>query len=166
MGEEAAPERVWHGLAAGALSGLASRACTHPLDTPKARLQVQGALRARERLYAGTWDAIRQTAAGEGLRGFYKGFGPVLLFSVPGTMAYYAGYETGKQVVPEGFGVFRDGAVGVVAQLFAGAIFAPMDILKERMQVQHMLGARHHYTSTFKLLVSSSLPEKRERLED
>ena len=106
------------------------------------------------------------TAAGEGLRDFYKGFGPVLLFSVPGTMAYYAGYETGKQVVPERFGVFRDGAVGVVAQLFAGAIFAPMDILKERMQVQHMLGARHHYNSTFKLLVSSSLPEKRERLED
>lgn len=75
-------------------------------------------------------------AHAEGILGFYRGFGSILGV-LPGTMAYFASYELGKQALPPGSGAAGDAAVGVFAQLVAGAIFTPVDIIKERMQVGH-----------------------------
>ena len=76
-------------------------------------------------------------------------------------MAYFGGYELGKLLVPPGMGMPGDMAVGAVAQvnvctggivspfkfeseattlqLVAGAVFTPVDVVKERLQVQGML---------------------------
>ena len=53
----------------------------------------------------------------------------------PASMAYFGGYESGKVLVPAGHGVLGDMAVGVWAQLVAGVVFTPIDIVKERLQV-------------------------------
>lgn len=99
-----------------------------------------------------------QMARTEGMQGFYRGFSAVLLGALPGNVCYFGGYELGKrlvtrvdrtimqaagtsvadQPVPPGplSGLLGDMATGMVAQLVAGIAFTPMDIVKERMQVQ------------------------------
>lgn len=51
-------------------------------------------------------------------------------------MAYFGGYELGKSLVPADSGVLGNMATGAIAQIIAGVVFNPIDILKERMQVQ------------------------------
>ena len=92
------PPPVWHGLAAGASSAIVSRCFTYPPDSVKARLQVQGAGGGTggasggggggRVLYSGTLDAFRQIARAEGLPGFYRGFGSILLTVIPANMCY------------------------------------------------------------------------------
>lgn len=81
-----------------------------------------------------------QVAAAEGAAGFYRGFGAILAGVVPASAAYFGGYESGKLLVPAGAGVAGDMAVGVWAQLVAGVVFTPIDIVKERLQARRAKG--------------------------
>jgi len=107
----------------------------------KTRLQVAGALGAGGQAWRGLAAAAARTASREGLVGFYRGLGAVLVLSTPGTMAYYGGYELARRAVPEGLWG-RDALVGALAQVGAGAVFTPMDVVKERLQVSTLLGSR------------------------
>ena len=49
-------------------------------------------------------------------------------------------YESGKALIPAGHGMLGDMAVGVWAQLVAGIVYTPIDIVKERLQVPAMFG--------------------------
>eukprot|EP00955_Chlamydomonas_euryale_P042158 352223-Chlamydomonas_euryale.AAC.13 len=55
---------------------------------------------------------------------------------LPGNAAYFGGYELSRALVPAGSGAVGDMAVGAGAQLIAGVVFTPVDIIKERMQVR------------------------------
>ncbi|KAJ9524066.1 hypothetical protein QJQ45_022575 [Haematococcus lacustris] len=106
-----------------------------PGDTVKAQLQVQGSLGGPLR-YTSTRHAVAQIFKAEGLAGFYKGFGAVLVGNVPANMAYFGGYELAKSKVPgELWGLVGDMCVGAVAQLSGGMLYTPLDVVKERMQV-------------------------------
>ena len=85
-----------------------------------------------------------QVARSEGLAGFYRGFGAVLSGVVPATALYFGGYETGKRIVPAGYGMAGDMLVGCYTQAIAGIIFTPVDIIKERMQVRYILHVLFH----------------------
>lgn len=148
---------------AGVIAGLASRLVTFPADTLKARLQVVGALEsslsnsssaqqpaatstppARKITGEKRWGPPVATAARllwrrEGLPGFFRGFGAVAVGTAPGQAAYFGGYECGKMIVPERYGLLGDMGVGCIAQLFAGVAFTPIDIIKERLQVPPLL---------------------------
>lgn len=144
---------------AGVISGLVSRLITFPTDTLKARLQVSGALSpthgpaaasaaaavrgqggagvhfARHTGRPSTAVAARLLWETEGPRGFFRGFGAVVLGAAPAQAVYFGGYEIGRGLVPPGKGVPGDMAVGCIAQLVAGIAFTPVDIVKERLQV-------------------------------
>lgn len=139
---------LWHGPAAGAVSSVASRVLTYPADTIKAQQQVQGvsAIRSHSR---STLAAFQQVAKSEGLLGFYRGFGAVLSGVVPATALYFGGYESGKRLMPADYGILGDMLVGCYTQAIAGIIFTPVDIIKERMQVQGMMKAAYSYRNTF-----------------
>lgn len=77
-----------------------------------------------------------QMLLSEGFLGFYRGFMPVLAGVLPATMIYFSAYEAGKRSVPPRYGPAGDLAVGAFAQLTAGFVFTPVDIIKERMQVE------------------------------
>ena len=66
-------------MLAGGVSGVAARLLTHPMDTVKTQMQVQGAVAAaggnRALHYRGVADAVAKIVANEGVRGFYRGFG-------------------------------------------------------------------------------------------
>ncbi len=144
---------LWHGLVAGAASGAAARLLTYPTDTLKARAQLRGALpsvgAASPR---STLAAARAALAAEGLRGLYRGCSAVLLGTVPANLAYFGGYELGRRLLPRewagGHAAAADAATGVLAQLLAGVVYTPIDIVKERMQTAGLVRAAYSSAGT------------------
>ncbi|MEW5299936.1 MAG: hypothetical protein WDW38_002758 [Sanguina aurantia] len=141
-------DSAWfRGLVTGPIAGLCSRLVVYPADTIKARLQVQGAIphQGSALPYRNTLHAMQQIATKEGFLGFYRGFSAVALGSIPANMAFFSGYELGKVIVP-GQGVATDICVGAIAQLVGSVVFTPVDVIKERMQVQAMMRSSYSYT--------------------
>ncbi len=75
-----------------------------------------------------------QIARAEGLPGFYRGFGAILLTVIPANMCYFSGYEAGKRLTPRNWGVASDLMTATIAQTVAGIAFCPIDIVKQRVQ--------------------------------
>lgn len=78
----------------------------------------------------------------EGWRALYSGFGAVALASPLASAAYFSSYEAAKKLLVEAGCSERCGAAatyalaGVAAQSVAGVVYTPMDVVKERLQVQ------------------------------
>ncbi|KAL6785382.1 hypothetical protein ACKKBG_A00040 [Auxenochlorella protothecoides x Auxenochlorella symbiontica] len=139
------PQPFWHGLAAGACATMTSRVLTYPPDTIKARLQVQGAGHLPKTNPLNTFQMISQVFRTEGVRGFYRGFGGIMLTVIPANMCYFSGYELGKRITPPGLGVLSDVATAAIAQGVAGIVYCPIDIVKQRVQTAAVMeaGATH-----------------------
>jgi hypothetical protein len=131
-----------------AAAGILGRIFTHPLDTAKARLQApvvsSGASHAA--VYRGPVDALVRTAKSEGIRGLYRGFGAVIVGGTPGTVVYLCSYDLAKQQLlslrsERGAANADDDFVvhffsGMIAETIACIVYVPVDVVKERMQVQ------------------------------
>lgn len=124
--------------ARGALAGVSSRFVTHPLDTLKARAQVRGATVVGGVASHGAV-AARSTVI-RSIGGLYAGFGAVAAFAPVASGAYFVGYESGRARLGEG--ALASAATGMWAQALAGVVYTPMDVIKERLQTQDVLGAR------------------------
>ena len=127
-----------HQALGSATAGIISRICTHPLDTAKARLQSGGKV---ANTYRGPVDVLRKTIRTEGIRGWYRGFGAILVGGTPGTMVYLCSYEMIKKRLSaisnsndESFIVHF--ASGMLAETIACIVYVPVDVIKERLQVQ------------------------------
>ncbi|MCJ1355106.1 MAG: hypothetical protein MMC33_005097 [Icmadophila ericetorum] len=83
----------------GALAGGASGLVSCPLDVIKTKLQAQGGFRAKGGLsvttsaYHGVSGTARTIWAEEGLRGMYRGLGPMLLGYIPTWAVYLTVYN-------------------------------------------------------------------------
>lgn len=98
----------------GATSGLASAIFTCPLDVIKIRLQAQGSLvpihtraankihaRAHPELYNGLFKTARLIWRGEGLRGMYRGMGPLVMGYLPTWAIWFTAYNRSKSILPQ-----------------------------------------------------------------
>ena len=103
---------------AGGVSGLVARFATHPFDTLKTQMQVQGAVgfspgrggfattSGKQMVgvgpphvpYKNVLDGARKVLARDGHAGFYRGFGAVVVGIPFASGAYFAGYETSKAI--------------------------------------------------------------------
>lgn len=124
--------------ARGALAGVSSRFVTHPLDTLKARAQVRGATTATSNTAMSM--GVRSTGGIGSIGRLYAGFGAVAAFAPVASGAYFVGYESGRARLGEG--ALASAATGMWAQALAGVVYTPMDVIKERLQTQDVLGAR------------------------
>lgn len=118
------------------LAGSYSRLYTHPIDTVKARMQMEvkpeSAFRVASRL-----------VQKDGFRGLYSGLGITVLGGGPATCLYFTSYELSKHAMNDiqifdNFGFVRDFCCGFAAECFSCCLWVPIDVLKERMQVQSM----------------------------
>ena len=138
---------------ASATSSIVSRLLTHPLDTAKARLQVptksgssfNNLVSSSEKQYKGIFDVIRRTYTGEGIKGLYRGFGVILVGGTPGTMLYLGGYNLFKEKLrfdtEDNSKKFLSHFLsGILAETVACIIYVPVDVIKERLQVQSLKG--------------------------
>lgn len=122
-----------------ATAGIISRVFTHPLDTAKAIMQSSDATTLR-----GPLDAIQKTYGREGLTGLYRGFGAVIIGGTPGTIVYLCSYDFFKRFLGDGDPISSSSlrsfsvhfASGMLAESVACIVYVPVDVVKERLQVQ------------------------------
>jgi len=140
-------------MVSSAVAGVVGRLFCHPLDTCKARLQVQTLSAAHDSsMYRHTADALVRTARHEGLRGLYRGFSVAAVGGAPATCLYLTSYELFAAQL-NGLGVFEPAAgaapsaavpfcAGMLAETLSCLLWVPIDVIKERLQVQNSPGAR------------------------
>ena len=92
---------------AGAIGGLASGIVSCPLDVIKTKLQAQGGFRAQAGLSSTSGSVVYKGALGtarviwrdEGLRGMYRGLGPLVLGYIPTWAVWFTVYGKSKEYV-------------------------------------------------------------------
>jgi solute carrier family 25 folate transporter 32 len=93
----------------GAMGGIASGIVTCPLDVIKTRLQAQGSFRRnphpkRGMLYHGMIGTARTIWKEDGIRGMYRGLGPMLLGYLPTWAVYMTVYDMSREYYRENIG--------------------------------------------------------------
>lgn len=122
-------------------------------------------------MFKGPIDAIVKTFQHQGLRGLYGGFGAVIIGGTPGTVLYLTGYsysrdkmtalvtggdgrrQAAQQLTPgQEFAVHL--SCGMLAEAVTCVIYVPVDVIKERLQVQQSATSVEgsHYTGSFHAL--------------
>ena len=125
-------------MAASALGGMVADGLTYPMCTIKNRLQVQGS-GGGGYAYAGPLDAAATMVRREGLRSLWKGASTVLPVA-PAQALYMGGYQGFRRSV-QSFGGDADApsvqlAGGVVATLTQSLVMVPLEVVRQRQQVQ------------------------------
>ncbi|OAL48685.1 mitochondrial folate transporter-like protein/carrier [Pyrenochaeta sp. DS3sAY3a] len=153
------PVNALCGASAGVMSGIV----TCPLDVIKTRLQAQGSFRPRP--YAGPTRAVYKGLTGtarviwieDGIRGLYRGLGPMLLGYIPTWAVYMSTYEATKDFLyPQ---MENKWLARTLSSLAAGGcstlVTNPIWVVKTRLmsQVSHRASPEHrppwHYKNTF-----------------
>lgn len=98
------PESAFNALA-GAAGGFTSGVVTCPLDVIKTKLQAQGGFRVStakapgQLVYSGMLGTARVIWKDEGLKGMYRGLGPIILGYLPTWAVWFTVYGKSKQVL-------------------------------------------------------------------
>lgn len=133
-------------LCAGAISGIMADVSTHPLSTVKTRLQVEGAQSGRG-ARVNPISLLLHIGSKEGAGALFRGVGVVVAAAAPGQAMYFTGYEFVKKTTQNS--PFASFASGVAAQLCGSLIWVPMDVVKERLQIEGQLKTVKNYGSSF-----------------
>lgn len=104
----------------------------------KARLQNPGSE------FKSTWQVVQQTLRHEGIGGLYRGLGTVVSIGTPAFVLYLATYEKAKQRLCAAPALERHQfvghfAAGMAAETVSCLVYVPVDVVKERLQVQRRL---------------------------
>lgn len=155
----------------GAMAGVASGIVTCPLDVIKTKLQAQGSFSNHasrpkgadaSAIYRGLVGTGRTIIRQDGLKGMYRGLGPMLLGYLPTWAVYMAVYDSSREwFVKNQYGI-REGdkwLPRIYASIVAGAcstiVTNPIWVIKTRLmsQVSHTASDGHrtpwHYNNTF-----------------
>lgn len=103
---------------------------------------------------AGIRDVAAATMRNEGIRGFYQGIGAVLVGGVPGIVIYISTYEKSRDFLETKFPVLnRYPSIsylcsGMIAEVACCTVFVPVDVVKERLQIQSVIPTTPTYSSS------------------
>jgi hypothetical protein len=130
-------------------AGSLARLMVHPLDTIKAKLQVQQSI-GKEAEFSTIRSAFLKTLHGEGVTGLYRGLVVSVVGAVPALMIYYTTYEYTKRLILQSEWLKQNPflaymASGLLAETASCVVFVPVDVIKERLQVQSNLRS-YEYT--------------------
>ena len=157
--------KAWISPICGAGAGFASGVVTCPLDVIKTKLQAQGGFATRRgagpypttnQLYRGVIGTGRVIWQEEGIRGMYRGLGPMLLGYLPTWAIYLTVYENTRDFWFDQCGSWW--GARCYSSLTAGAcstiLTNPIWVIKTRLMSQSARAASDgmrapwHYTST------------------
>lgn len=138
-------------LSCGCISGIIADVATHPVSTVKTRLQVQGCGGGQHGAvkYSGVTSAFWQILKAEGPVALYRGLGGVIFAAAPAQGMFFGGYEAAKAVLGKGQSSAGNFAAGVFAQLCGSLCWVPMDVVKERLQIEGQIKVTHSYSGSF-----------------
>ena len=145
-------------MISGLFSGSLAKMITHPIDTIKARVQVE--TKANEKIS----HAFKSLTQKEGIAGLYRGIGVSVLGSLPANVLYFGTYEFCKKHLLflnylQGSEFLKYFISGICAEAVACLIYVPVDIIKERRQVQSKLQT-YNYKSDLDALFQIIKQEK------
>lgn len=83
-------------LTSGGIAGAACWVLIYPTDVVKSVIQID---EFHQPKYAGSIDALKKIATSEGFKGFYKGFGPAVVRSVPANATCFFAYEITRSIL-------------------------------------------------------------------
>jgi hypothetical protein len=125
-------------MLSGLFSGSIGKLITHPIDTIKAKIQINSGKNI------GIIDIVENTLKSESYKGFYKGLPVSVIGSMPACLLYFGSYEYAKKnlLIYKNFNqseFLTYFIAGIFAEAVSCIIFVPVDVIKERRQVQSNL---------------------------
>lgn len=105
-----------------------------PVDTIKTQMQAMGSCPMKS---ASVGQAVRSILKSEGAAGLYRGIAAMGLGAGPAHAVYFAVYETCKKALSGGKenNPPAHAVSGVFATVASDAVFTPMDMVKQRLQL-------------------------------
>ncbi|KAK7969624.1 hypothetical protein PG996_001935 [Apiospora saccharicola] len=141
---------------AGAIGGFTAGVATCPLDVIKTKLQAQGGFIAMSkggnhpRMYNGLAGTARVIWRQEGLRGMYRGLGPIVLGYLPTWAVWFTVYNESKEYLTKTGNMQHPILVNFCSSIFAGAsstiVTNPIWVIKTRLMSQS--GSMQSYPRT------------------
>lgn len=129
----------WKYMVAGSVAGMVEHMAMFPIDTLKTRMQMLTATSSPSSHSVQFTRLFTSIVRTEGPVGLYRGLAAMGLGAGPAHAVYFSVYETCKRK----FGGAQPGhhplvhaAAGVVATTASDAVFTPMDVVKQRLQLQ------------------------------
>ena len=143
-------------IISSSIGSIVSRLICHPIDTVKARFQLPNST------YKSTWEIAKVTLKEEGIRGFYRGVGTVTGLGTPAFILYLCTYEQCKTYFAtigttsaistasnsseenelsflQKYPFLNHFASGMIAESVSCLVYVPVDVVKERLQIQRNL---------------------------
>ncbi|KAI1826016.1 mitochondrial carrier domain-containing protein [Xylaria intraflava] len=145
-----ASESQFHSLA-GAVGGFTSGTVTCPLDVIKTKLQAQGGFlvvskgrhAGHRKIYSGLVGTTRTIWKEEGLRGLYRGLGPIILGYLPTWAVWFTVYNKNKKYMADHH-VKSEVTINFCSSVIAGAsstlVTNPIWVIKTRLMSQSSSG--------------------------
>lgn len=131
----------------GAVLFSAVSAILHPISVVKTRIQVAGA----ELAHMNGLAVCKHILKIDGASGLYRGFGTLVVGSIPGRVLFLTSLEVSKDSVRKSTENFKipeatrvamaNGAAGLISSLISEGYFVPLDVVCQRLMVQGLPGA-------------------------
>lgn len=124
-------------IPASLVAGLVARVVCHPIDTCKARIQAS----TSQNVYKNVFDVIQRSVRTDGGRSLYQGLTAAAIGSAPAVCIYIGGFEYFRNTflmipVCSRYPALADFSAGMAAETLSCVIFVPVDVVKERLQIQ------------------------------
>lgn len=130
--------RFWQYMLAGSIAGMVEHMAMFPVDTVKTRTQMLSPTSSTP-LPTNVARAVAGILRQEGPLGLYRGIGAMGLGAGPAHAVYFAVYEVAKERLGgnrEGHHPAAHAAAGALATIASDAVFTPMDVVKQRLQLR------------------------------
>lgn len=124
----------WQFMVAGSVAGCVEHTAMFPIDTLKTRMQARPSCSPA----AGLRQVLSSVLKLEGAVGLYRGIAAMCLGAGPAHAVYFSVYETAKQHLSKGNpnSPAAHATSGVLATIASDAVFTPMDMVKQRLQLR------------------------------
>ncbi|CAH9121093.1 unnamed protein product [Cuscuta epithymum] len=124
----------WQFMVAGSVAGMVEHMAMFPIDTVKTRMQALVCCPIKS---VGVRQALQSILKSDGVRGLYRGIGAMGLGAGPAHAVYFSVYELCKESFSRGNpnNPAAHAASGVCATVASDAVFTPMDMVKQRLQL-------------------------------
>ena len=143
---------------AGGIAACGAVTATHPFETVKVRLQLQGELQSKEvavKKYRGVLHGVRVITQNEGIKGIYRGIGCAYIYQMLLNGCRLGFYEPlrarttqlifkDSKVQSLGVNIFSGAASGILGAM----VGSPFFLVKTRLQSYSpslAVGTQHHY---------------------
>ncbi|CAI0381893.1 unnamed protein product [Linum tenue] len=124
----------WQFMIAGSIAGMVEHMAMFPVDTIKTHMQAIGSCPIKSVSISHAFRSIIKT---EGTAGLYRGIAAMGLGAGPAHAVYFSVYETCKKRFSGNNpnNSLAHAASGVCATVASDAVFTPMDMVKQRLQL-------------------------------